>query len=129
MRGRSRAVPYLMAYLVLLCTVCSVAFFPGCYTGDKKIDTGITLSSTKDVFIAAATTAKRLCESGVLSQDECQEIAQIYSDGKKLLIEARALWDEAVGNDTPVPAKYEILVHKAMEIATTIEMIVLKHTT
>jgi hypothetical protein len=95
---------------------------------DTKTSTGITLKATKDVFITTATTAKRLCESGVIKEEDCFAIKEAYEDGREMLINAKALWDGMVAiDDFAQNKKYESILVEVSRMAAVIENIIRKY--
>lgn len=96
----------------------------GCSTSTKK-NTGIALLTTKNIFVASATTAKRLCEQGVLSEQDCKEIEIIYARGREVLIEAKEVWDTMVMLDNfEANQDYSNLISKVARFTGVIETII-----
>jgi len=119
---RSKTSQILLCFMVFL--VCS-AMIVGCKSMDTKTSTGITLKATKDVFIATATTAKRLCESGAINEADCHAIRDAYADGREMLIQAKALWDGMVAiNDFAQNKQYEDMLIEISRMAAVIEGVI-----
>jgi len=82
------AVGLAIALLVLVLTGCS---------GDLRKDTGIGLLAVKDTLIETATTAKRMCEQGIIiDEDDCESIEKAYTEARDVLIEAERIWQNMV---------------------------------
>jgi len=113
MRGKIAVNYFIIAILVLVVLGCSI--------GQKK-QSAIGLKTTKDTLVSVATAAKRLCENGTLGENECKQIEDIYTQGRGLLIEAKAAWDVMVDLDSfDNRAKYENLIAQVTHLAGRIE--------
>ena len=93
---------HLVSILFIIClySTCALMVIAGCQNTDRRVTSAIGLKTTKDIFIATATTAKRLCEQGVLSESDCATIESSYTRGRQLLLDAKILWDSMVLTDT-----------------------------
>ena len=99
----------------------TIAILVGC-SGNIKKDTAIGLLTTKDALVSTATTVKRLCEQGVLSDDDCAEAKELYGEARKILIEAEGVWSNMIIMDSlRKRAEYETLLAEVAMIAGRIE--------
>jgi len=126
--------------IVLLFVIMSLSacvFNIGSPNPDKRVTSAIKLKATKDIFIATATTAKRLCEQGILSIDDCETAEIAYMEGKEALISAKEIWDVLVGMDNMdiinekffingEHVSYDDLIMSAVKFTAMIETIIRK---
>ena len=118
---KSKTFQISLCFIVFV--LCSVAII-GCENMDTKTSTGITLKATKDVFIETARTAKRLIDSGVISEADAFTIKDAYEDGKVTLKHAKALWDGMVAVDSFVNMRdYENALIEVARMSAVIENI------
>ena len=114
---RKYLLPILILFLISI----------GCSTSTKK-NIGIALLTTEDVLVSTATAAKRLCEAGVVSDDDCLAMQRMYSRARMLLIESKAMWDRMVLIDSFVETKYyENLIIEITQLTIDIAIIVQSH--
>lgn len=111
-------------FSVLFLISCFLVVISAC-SGDMKKDSAIGLKISKDSLISVAATAKRLCEQGVLSDRECRDAEIYYTEGRKVLLEAKATWDEMVDNDSMDNSVfYNSLINRVTDIMGRIENII-----
>jgi hypothetical protein len=119
---KTKTLQIILCFMVFL--VCS-AMIVGCKNMDTKTSTGITLKTTKDVFIATAKTAKDLCEAGVISEADCFAMQDAYADGQEILIKAHAMWGHMVSIDSFVSTQeYEAALVEVARMAAIIHGII-----
>ncbi len=129
---------------VLLFTLCVVMALSACLTfdvgspnPDKRVTSAIKLKAAKDIFIATATSAKRLCEQEILSEDDCETAQIAYMQGKEALVSAYEIWDvlgdldHFDGNavfsvNSGDPVSYNDLIKSAVKFTTIIETLIRK---
>lgn len=103
-------------------------FVAGCISSDKKKSSGIGLYTAEQMFVSAGRASKRLCESGNLSKIDCETAESAYSDGREVLIRAKAVWDIMVEADSfKSNTEYEALLIELADLTVTIEEIVRKY--
>ena len=113
--------------LLLLIGLSVVMVLQACTNTDKRVASAIGLKTTKDVFVATATSAKRLCEQDILSQGDCEEIEDLYNKGRILLLSAKTIWDTMVEIDSFNNGEvYSDLIIEIIRITTEIEIIIRK---
>jgi|APSaa5957512535_1039671.scaffolds.fasta_scaffold33654_4 hypothetical protein len=108
----------------ILFVLCSIAII-GCANMDTKTSTGITLKATKDVFVETARTAKRLIDSGLISEADGYAIKDAYEDGRVLLRQAHEIWSRMVAVDSFVNMRdYENALIEVARMSAVIENII-----
>ncbi len=113
--------------VLLYMAVCVAMALQACINTDKRVTSAIGLKTTKDVFIATAKTAKRLCEQGVLSDNDCATIESTYTQGRVLLISAKAVWDGMVTMDSfDANSSYNELIISVVNLTANMEAIIRK---
>ncbi len=94
---------------------------------DKRVKSAIGLITAKNFLNTTATFAKRLCEQGVLSDDDCETAEIAYMEGKDALISAKEIWDIMVVRDSfDGNEEYADLIKSVVKFTTIIETIVRK---
>lgn len=100
----------------------------GCVSIDKRTSTAIGLKVTKDVFVSAGKTAKKLYISGVLNEDDRKIAESAYRDGRNALIDAKAVWDNMVEmNSLNNSERYSELILRVAKFTETMEIIIRKY--
>ena len=113
--------------LLLFTALYVIIALSACTNTDKRVTSAIGLKTTKDVFIATAKTAKRLCEQGVLSANDCALAESSYEEGRQLLISAKAVWDNMVTTDSfDANSSYNELVISVVNLTANMETIIRK---
>lgn len=102
----------IIAFVLFVMTCISLI---GCVSTDKRVNTGLTLKATKDVFVVTARGAKRLCEAEVISDSDCKKIEDAYIEGRDLLISAEKIW--SIASSTNSKAGVEETQKMMMEIS------------
>lgn len=112
---------YSLPVLILLLISIS------CGTVTKKnIDVGLLI--TEDVLASTAIVIERLCEAGIVSDDDCLEMQRMYSQARTLLNESKALWDHMILIDSFVETKdYHNLITEIIQLTVEIAIIVQKY--
>ena len=97
----------------------------GCSTTKAKITTGIGLETTRDIFIAAGKTAEELRGAGFINNADWAVITVAHAEGKLLLINAHAIWEDMAGRDSfDLNSNYSILLDKVGILTGRIEAII-----
>ena len=112
----------MFSLMVLSGLALLVFAVPGCQNPDKRVTTAIGLKTTKDVLVSTATAAKRLCEQGVISEGDCATIQELYTEGRKALVDAKTIWDVMAATDSFDNNKnYNDLIMAVARITAVIE--------
>ena len=99
----------------------------GCSTSTKK-NIGIGLLTVEDVLISTATAAKRMCEAGVVSDDDCLAMQRMFYRAETLLMESKTIWDRMVLIDSFVETSdYTNLIIEITKLTIDITIIVHKY--
>lgn len=112
--------------------LCVVMALSACLTfdigsPDKRKASGTALKAMKDTLITVTTSAQQLCDQGVLSEADCVVIEQSYTEGRRLLISAKKVWDEMiVGNPLYTRKSYDDLIVSVVRLIGDIETIIRK---
>ena len=116
---------YSIVMLLLVLTVC----IAGCELTGAKKNTGIGLKTAKDMFIATGTTAKNLCKSGILSDNDCTSVEALYTEGRQILLDAGDLWVKMAELDNFTANRdYEAMLSRVAVISGSIEAIIRRNT-
>ena len=119
---KSKLSQIVLCFVVFV--VCAL-MIAGCGNMDKKTSSGITLKATKDVFVTTARSAKKLIDNGVIKGADAYAVKDAYEDGREMLIQAKALWDNMVALDSYMNMReYENALIEVSRMAATIEDII-----
>ncbi len=109
---------------IRLSLIIILLLFIGC-SGSIKKDSAIGLVAAKDTFVSTATTAKRLCEQGVIPNDDCAEIEASYVKGRELLIAAKDVWSAMVESGSMDDmGRYQAIINEVVKITGKVEMMI-----